>query len=221
LVSRIPLSSPLFAALQFRPPMIALLQVGILYRAIQIDRVAVRFLELIEMQRAIVHGLDDNLTAPRCERNVPRHEVAHRIHRAGELFSVQLHYLIRDARRTRERSDTALRLANESGFTQVSGYAAALAGWAEALEGDARRRCLDFTDHPTRQLVPWCDQTQTVHLNRTTGAGDADLGVTELRVREQGGPYLRRNRRVLDCEQSAGYGANNGNVSADLLGKVK
>jgi hypothetical protein len=29
----------------------------------------------------------------------------------GELFSVQLHYFIRDARRTRERSDTALRLA--------------------------------------------------------------------------------------------------------------
>jgi class 3 adenylate cyclase/tetratricopeptide (TPR) repeat protein/ribosomal protein L40E len=57
----------------------------------------------------------------------------------SELFSAQLHYFIRDVRKARERSETALRLANEYGISQVSGYAASLMGWVEASEGDAAK----------------------------------------------------------------------------------
>ncbi len=51
--------------------MIARLNIVILYRAIQIDRIAVRLLELIQMQRAVVHRLDDSLTGLRRQRHIP------------------------------------------------------------------------------------------------------------------------------------------------------
>src|ERR1700693_1224153 len=60
--------------------MIALLQIRVLDRAVQIDRIAIGLLELIQMQRAIVHCLDNSLAAARRERDIPRDKITQRIH---------------------------------------------------------------------------------------------------------------------------------------------
>jgi len=55
----------------------------------------------------------------------------------AEFFAAQLYFFLRDARKVRQHSGTASRIATQHGNAQIAGYAAAFLGWSEALEDDA------------------------------------------------------------------------------------
>src|SRR5277367_61938 len=62
--------------------MVARLQVSVLHCAVEVDRIAIRFLELVHVERAVVHGFNHLLAGIGGDRYPPRQQVAHGIHRA-------------------------------------------------------------------------------------------------------------------------------------------